>query len=115
MKTPPPVIGAPQRGPLQPGRGGDRRLGSLSHACRKAVQEIHRTLRVRGGGEDRSLVLAEDLEPVRQVRGVVLARLRRDAEVRAQEGRAELGDELFAGVTVSPKRLLAKSRSRRLG
>ncbi len=62
------------------------------------MEEIHGALRVRGGREDRALVLAEDLEPVRQVRGVVLARLGRDAEIRAQERGTELRDKFFAGV-----------------
>jgi len=50
------------------------------------VEEIRGALRMRAGGEDRTLVLAEDLEPLRQVGNVILARLGRDAEIRAQEG-----------------------------
>jgi len=44
------------------------------------------------------MALSEDLKPVRQVGGVVLARLGRDAEIRAQESRAKLRDEFLAGV-----------------
>lgn len=72
------------------------------------MEEIDGVLRVRGGREDRALVLAEDLEPVRQVRGVVLARLRCDAEIRAQEGSAKLGDELFTGVARIAEALTAE-------
>ena len=73
-----------------------------------AVKEIDRALRMGGSGEDRALVLAEDLEPMREVRGVVFARLRRDPEIRAQERGAQLGDELFAGVARVAEALAAE-------
>src|SRR5260370_39770284 len=72
------------------------------------MEKIHGALRVRGGGEDRALVLAEDLEPMRQVRGVVLTRLWRDAEIRAQERGAQLSDELFTGVARVAEALAAE-------
>ncbi len=62
------------------------------------MEEIHRALGMGCGGEDRPLVPAQELEPVSQVGGVILARLGRDAEIRAQEGSAQLGDEFLAGV-----------------
>ena len=50
----------------------------------QAVQEVHGLLRVARRLKDRALVLAQDFHPVVQIRGMVLARLRRDAEESAQ-------------------------------
>lgn len=43
-----------------------------------------------------------------QVRGVVLANLRRDLKVSGQERRTQLRHELFAGVAVVPELLAAE-------
>ncbi len=64
-----------------------RGVGSRREGCflarGDAVEKVHGALRMGSGGEDRALVLAEDLEPMRQVGGVVLTRFGRDAEIGA--------------------------------
>jgi hypothetical protein len=64
----------------------------------QAVQIIGGALRVRRGGEDGALVVLQDFQPGGDVAGVILARFGCDAEVDAQEGRSELGDQLLGGV-----------------
>src|SRR5574338_396375 len=56
-----------------------RRLQPAFAALRrdKPVQEIGGALGVGGGGEDGALILVQDLQPVGQIGGVILARLRR--------------------------------------
>ena len=69
----------------------------------QAVQIIDGALRVGGGGEDRALVFLQHLEPVPQIGGVVVSRLRRDAEVGAEESGSQLGNQFLAGVGVIAK------------
>jgi hypothetical protein len=66
----------------------------------KAVQVISGALRVSGSGsgEDRPLVVLEDLEPACDVRSVILARLKREFEIGAEKRTAKLGNKLFARV-----------------
>src|ERR1700747_1632376 len=75
-------------------------LRRFLNGCRflQAVQEIDRALRVRGGGEYRPLVVLQHLNPAGDIGGMVVANLRRQVEVGAQEGRAKLGDQLLHGV-----------------
>ncbi len=51
----------------------------------EAVQEIDGLLRVRSCLHDAALVVFQDFEPRRDVRGVVVADLRRQLQVGAQE------------------------------
>lgn len=62
------------------------------------MQEIGGALRVRGGGEDRPLVVFERFEPGADVSGVILAMPGREVEIGAQERRTKLGDQFFHGV-----------------
>src|SRR5574337_700512 len=64
-----------------------RRLQPAFAALRrdKPVQEIGGALGVGGGGEDGALILVQDLQQVGQIGGVILARLRRDAQIGAQK------------------------------
>jgi hypothetical protein len=52
----------------------------------QSVQIIGGALRMRGRGEDRALVVLEDFEPVADVAGVILARLRRDGQIGTKKG-----------------------------
>jgi hypothetical protein len=45
-----------------------------------------------GGGEDRALVVLQDLKPRRDISGVVVAGFRRDAKIGAEKCRADFGD-----------------------
>ena len=81
----------------------DSRSGCLPRCHLQTVQVIDGALRVGGGGEDRTLVLTQDFQPVCQVGGVVFARLGGDAEVRTQEGRPQLGHQFLAGIGVIAK------------
>ena len=47
------------------------------------MQIIGGLLRMAGGGEDRALVVLEDLQPRRDIGGVVVAGFRRDAKIGA--------------------------------
>ena len=61
------------------------------------MQERDGALRMRGGREDRPPVVGQDLEPACDIGRVVGPglQLRYDAEIRTEQGRADLGDQLF--------------------
>ena len=99
----------PARGPAGWIRRG-RAAAPLSPSIRwalQAVQIVGGPLGVRRGGEHEPTIVAQHLQPMTDVGGMVVARGQLQTEVGAQERGAELGDQLFA---VRPK-----SRSRRLG
>ena len=50
------------------------------------------------GAEDGALVVLQNLEPVLDIGRMIGARLRRQGKIGAQEGRAKLGDQFFAGI-----------------
>jgi hypothetical protein len=56
------------------------------------VEIIGGLLRVAGGGEDRALVVLQDLKPRRDISGVVVAGFRRDAKIGAEKRRANFSD-----------------------
>jgi hypothetical protein len=56
------------------------------------VEIIGRSLRVGSGGEDGALVLLQHLEPARKIGRMILTRRERDAEIRAKERGAKLGN-----------------------
>jgi len=62
------------------------------------VQEINGTLGVSGRLKDGALVLLQNLEPVVQVSGMVVAWLRGNAQVAAEERGTDFGDQFLAGV-----------------
>jgi hypothetical protein len=66
----------------------------------QAVEVVGGSLRVGSGGKDGALVLAQNLEPARQIGGVIGAGLGGKLEVGAEEGSTELGDEFLEGIGV---------------
>ena len=62
------------------------------------MQIVGGALSVGGGCEDEATVVLQDLQPVLDVGGVVLARRQLETQIRAEEGRAKFGDELFLGI-----------------
>jgi len=62
------------------------------------MEIIDGALRVGGRGEDRALVVVQDFRPGSDIGGVVLAVLKVQPEISAQERRAKLGNELFGSV-----------------
>src|SRR5258708_38492049 len=50
------------------------------------------------GGEDRAVVILQDLQPEGDVGGVIVADLRREFEIGAQECGPQLGDEFLVSV-----------------
>jgi hypothetical protein len=62
------------------------------------VQVIGGALSVGGGSEHCPLVVPEHLEPGGDVGGVVLAYFRSEAEIGAQEGGTQLGDEFLHAI-----------------
>ena len=67
------------------------------------MQIIGGALRMRGRGEDQALVVLQGLQPMADIGGVILANLRRDPEIGAEEGGTELGDEFFLRVAFIAK------------
>ena len=61
-----------------------------------------------GRGEDRAVVCGENVQPVGDVRGVVLARLKRQIQIGTEERGAEFGHEFFDRVAFGPETLGAK-------
>jgi hypothetical protein len=59
--------------------------------------------------------MTERLEPTLDVGGMVFAGLQLQAQVGAEEGGAQFGNEFFAGVAFVAPALAPKSRSRRVG
>ena len=59
------------------------------------MQIIGGLLRVAGGGENRPLVVLQDLQPRRDIGGVVVAGFRRDAKIGAEKRRADFGNKLL--------------------
>src|SRR3546814_9677949 len=74
-----------------------RGIGALRPGL-QSVQIIDGPLRVGGGLEDGPLVVLQDLEPGGHIGGMIRADLWRDTEVGAEKSRADLGDQLLAGV-----------------
>jgi hypothetical protein len=66
--------------PLRGGRGHE-----LAGSRLQAVDEIRRALRVAGRGEDRAVVCLENVHPVGDVGGVILARLKRQIKIGTEE------------------------------
>lgn len=60
------------------------------------------------GRKDGAFVVLEDLEPVAEIRGVVVADVGRDAEVGAEEGRAKFGDQFLARIAFVAEALPAE-------
>ena len=72
------------------GRGWRRGPGCRRHQLAfgsrpQAVDEVRRALRVAGRGEDRAVVCLEHVQPVGDVGGVVLARLKRQIKIGTEE------------------------------
>src|ERR1019366_3010429 len=51
-----------------------------------------------GGGEDRAALVLQNFQPRGEVGGVVVADLRGEFEIGAQESGAQLGDEFLGGI-----------------
>ena len=79
------------------------RSGRVCLCHLQTVQEFDSALSMSGSGEDRTLVLTQGFQPVREVRSVILAWLGGDAEIRTEEGRTQLGHQFLAGVSVIAK------------
>ena len=75
------------------------RLSGGLYALRlELVQEIDGALGMGGGGEDRAALVLQNFQPRGEVGGVVVADLRGEFEIGAQESGAQLGDEFLAGI-----------------
>ena len=64
-------------------RGLLHRVGGRGVSPRLLVEIIGGLLRVAGGDEDRALIVLEDLQPRRDVGGMIVAGFRRDAKIGA--------------------------------
>ena len=73
-------------------------LGRLLLGGLVLVQVVDGALRMGRRRENRPLVLSQDLQPRGDIGRMVLAGLRRDAEVGAEKRRADFGHELFHGI-----------------
>ena len=59
------------------------------------MQPRHRPLGMRRGGDDEALVATQHVQPVLDIGRMVLPRLERQAEVGAQKGGPQFGDQLL--------------------
>ena len=66
----------------------------------ECVEEIHRALRMCGSGKDRPLVSFQHVQPVPDIRSVILTLLGCDAERSAEERGSKLGDQFFGCISV---------------
>src|ERR1700730_13219607 len=71
-----------------------RSIGVSMSGLLQAVQEIRRALGMGGGGKNRALVVFQDLDPGRDIGGMILPNLGRQFKVGGEEGGAKLGDKL---------------------
>ena len=85
---------------MRPDRGFSSR-GELP--LLQAVEIIGGALRVGCGAENRPLVLIQNLEPARQIGGVVVPDLRCDPEVSTQESGSQLGNQFFSSIRMTAK------------
>ena len=69
------------------------------------MQKFCRSLGVRRGGEDCTLVIAKNFEPNRDIGSVILARFESDSEVGTQKRSAKFGDQLLGRVGFGAKAL----------
>ena len=63
------------------------------------MQECCGAFGMRGGCKDGALVVFQNLEPVRNVTGVIGTRFRRETKIGGKKRAAQLGDKFFGGVT----------------
>jgi hypothetical protein len=70
---------------INPTRGDCRIVRSADRLRLQSVQEVNSLRRVRCGGENRPLVVFQHLQPIVDVAGVVLANLRRDAQISTEK------------------------------
>ena len=95
---------------MKEGKGGPLRARprcSPSRLRLQAVPVVSGLLCVAGGREDRPLIIFQNREPTLNIRGVILARLQRDAKIGTEKRRADLGNEFFHCITGIGKTLAA--------
>lgn len=79
------------------------------------VQVICGALCVGGCGENRAIVVAQDLQPRLKVGRMILAGLQLDIEIGSQEGSTEFRDEFLAGVAFVTEALAAEASIQPVG
>ena len=78
------------------------------YAIAESAQVIRGALRVGGGGEDGAVVVLQNFQPVGDIGGVILARLKRQFEIGAEESGAQFGDEFLLRVAFIAPALAAE-------
>lgn len=71
------------------------------------MQLIRGALGMGRGGEDGAFVVSQRLQPGADIGGMVVPVLQMQAEVAAEEGRTEFGDEFLAGIAFIAEALVA--------
>lgn len=66
-------------------------------------------LRLRGGVDDRALVTAQDIEPMPDITCMTFMKDVGQAEIRATEPGADLGDQFLEGVGIVAKALAERA------
>ena len=69
------------------------------------MQVITGPLRMRGDSEDQPFVVLQRFQPAGQIGRMVGAWLDTDAQRRSEEGRTQLGHQLFGRIAMIPKAL----------
>ena len=71
----------------------------------QAVDEVRGALGLAGRGKDRAVVCLENIQPARDIGGVVLTRLKREIKIGTEERGAKFGHEFFDRVPLGPETL----------
>jgi hypothetical protein len=82
--------------------------------CGPVVDKFGCTLCMGCGGEYRSVISSQQLQPGCDIGRVIFARFQSKLQVGAQESGPEFGNQFLDGVTFAPKRCPPKSRSSRV-
>ena len=72
----------------------------------KVKQQAGRFLGLGCSGEDRALVRFEDLEPGRDVAGVMVEVSDRKAQFGSKDGRGQLGDQFLGSIGIAAEAVL---------
>jgi len=72
------------------------------------VDEVSGLLRMRGCGEYRAVIALQNLEPVRNIGGVIRAGLKCQLKIGTEESCSQLSHEFFLGIRIAAETVAAE-------